>query len=174
MVPCEARTATFWVSLPVTASAKAATLKSRTGSSAPLTGAKYRFRYRTVAAVAPIHDSPSWPTTSVVTPCASAPSTRPEASSGPSACAWASMNPGHTTLPAARSITSHSPGGTSICPTAAISGPLDQHVRPPHGGADAVGDQPATEQNARVHRPIPSHQGCWLLTEMTSPVRYEA
>ena len=31
--------------------------------------------------------------------------------------------------------------------------PFDQHVRPPHRCPDAVGDQPAPEQHARVHRP---------------------
>jgi hypothetical protein len=123
MVPWEASTATFCISRPVTAAPKSATLKSLAGSSAPLTGAKYRFRYPAVAAFAPIHDCPSWPATSVVTPWASAPSTRPPASSGPSACTCASMNPGHTTLPGARPISAHSPGDTSTWPTAAITGP---------------------------------------------------
>ena len=120
IVPCEASTATFCASRPATIPAKSPSPYRPAGGAGPLTGVKYRPMYEAASGAAQIQENPSCPTTSVVTPCASAPVTTPSATSDPSACTCASIKPGHTTLPATRSSTAASTRAPTSGPTATI------------------------------------------------------
>jgi len=143
--------------LPDTASRYPETLNGVAGSSAPFDPARST---DSGTALFPrsrrSRDSPSWPTTRVVTPCRERPVHPPSFSSGPSACTCASMNPGQTIAPGrqvdhvtvSQRVADVPEAGRGDDPV------LDQDVSPLDGDADAVGDHSAAEEYPSGHRLI--------------------